>query len=250
MEEKILLAQRPGNKTIYRCGDVVKKSFGEDYSVSDVFNEANNLANVMESGFPVPELLEVTKEGGRWTIVMRYVEGRTLAEIMQEQPERTDELLDRFVDIQLDMHKRSVPRLARLTEKMHRKISHCGLDATTRYELHTRLNSMPEHTKLCHGDYNPSNVVITEGGEAYVLDWGHATQGNASADAARTYLVFTLSGFQDVGEKYLRAFCQKSDTARQYVNKWLAIVAASQLVKQKEEQRELLMTWANVVEYE
>jgi hypothetical protein len=59
-----------------------------------------------------------------------------------------------------------------------------------------------------------------------------------------------LAGMNDHAEMYLKLFCAKSDTARQYVNKWLAIVAASQMVKGKPGERDLLMRWANVVEYE
>lgn len=66
------------------------------------------------------------------------------------------------------------------------------IDATTRYELLARLEGMPKHKKLCHGDYNPSNVLVTEDGSFKVIDWAHATQGNASADAAMTYLLFAL----------------------------------------------------------
>ena len=110
---------------------------------------------------------------------------------------------------------------------------------------------MPNHNKLCHGDFNPTNVVISPDGESWsVLDWAHATQGNASADAARTYLLFWLGGDIETAEKYLDLFCKKTDTAKQYVQKWLPIVAASQSVKGKAEEREFLMHWVNVVEYE
>jgi thiamine kinase-like enzyme len=109
---------------------------------------------------------------------------------------------------------------------------------------------MPKHSKLCHGDFNPSNIVITGADEAYIIDWSHAAQGNASADAAQTYLLFRLAGNAALADKYLALFCKKSDTAKQYVEKWLSIVAASQLMKAKPEEKELLLRWANVVEYE
>lgn len=133
---------------------------------------------------------------------------------------------------------------------MTRKISQTQLDATTRYELQTRLESMPKHNKVCHGDFNPSNVIITSEGKAYILDWSHATQGNASADAARTYLLFWLAGNKETAEEYMKLFCLKSDTAKQYVQQWLPIVAASQSVKGKPEERELLLSWVDVVDYE
>ena len=141
-------------------------------------------------------------------------------------------------------------RRARRFARFRPVIRETQLDATTRYELHTRLAAMPVHRKVCHGDFRPSNIIITPEDEAYVIDWAHVTQGNASADAARTYLLFYLYGEEKSAEQYLNLFCKKSDTARQYVQKWIPIVAASQSGKGKPEEKEFLLRWANVVEYE
>ena len=169
---------------------------------------------------------------------------------MEENPDKLDEYLNLFVDIQLQIHNQKAPLLNKLKDKMNRKISETDLDATTRYELHTRLEGMPKHNKLCHGDFWMSNIIIAEDNTPYILDWSHATQGNASADVARTYLLFWLNGDITGAEKYLDMFCKKSDTAKQYIQKWLPIVAASQSVKGRPEEREFLLNWVNVVDYE
>ena len=109
---------------------------------------------------------------------------------------------------------------------------------------------MPRHTKLCHGDFDPSNIIITDDDKAYILDWSHATQGNASADAARTYLLFWLKGDISGADRYLELFCEMSGTEKGYVQKWMPIVAASQSVKGNETEREFLNSWVNVVDYE
>jgi aminoglycoside phosphotransferase (APT) family kinase protein len=214
MSGRKIIEERP-NKTIYLEDGKVYKVMGSEYPVSDVFNEALNLAAVGETGLKVPKIVGVKQIDGKWAIVWEYVKGTTLLEKMKQEPERFNELLERFVDIQLEMHQYNAPRLPALIEKMRRKIHASGLDATNRYELHTRLDSMPRHTKLCHGDFAPSNIVITDKDEAYIIDWSHATQGNASAGAARTFLLFSLAGQKDTAEKYLNLFCKKSDTARQ-----------------------------------
>lgn len=249
MNLKNVIATRP-TKTVYRDGNMTIKLFNEGYSASDILNEAFNQAVVQETGFAVPALREVTMLDGKWAIVSDFIEGKSLYQLMQENPAELDAYMVRFVDIQLEMHAYKATRLRHHTDKMHSKISTSGLEATARYELHNRLNGLPRHNKLCHGDFTPGNIIITPDDHAYVIDWAHATQGNASGDAARTYLRFKLSGNDKQAEKYLDMFCKKSDTARQYVQKWMAIVAASQLVKGKPEEKELLMTWANVVEYE
>lgn len=238
------------NKTVYRDGELCMKVFDTNYSKADVLNEALNQARVEETGLNIPKIHEVTVIDGKWTIVSDYIKGKTLQQLMDEHPEKKDEYLNLFVDLQLEMHSKSCPLLTKLRDKMNRKISQTDFDATTRYELHSRLDAMPKHNKLCHGDFNPSNIIITDDGTPYILDWSHATQGNASADVARTYLLFWLNGDIEGAKKYLELFCRKSNTARQYVQKWMPIVAASQSVKGNEKEREFLHGWVNVVDYE
>ena len=238
------------NKTIYRDGDRCVKVFSTDYSKADVLNEALNQARVEEVGLHIPKVLEVCTIDGQWSIVSEFIKGKTLSQLMQEEPEKKDEYLALFVDLQLEVQSKSCPMLTKLKDKMNRKICMAELDATTRYDLHTRLEGMPKHSKLCHGDFRPSNIIITEDGTPYILDWSHATQGNASADAARTYLCFWLKGDIDGAEKYLDLFCEKSGTDKRYVQKWMPIVAASQSVKGNAKEREFLLSWANVVDYE
>ena len=238
------------NQTVYRDGELCMKVFDTNYSKADVLNEALNQARVEETGLNIPKIHEVTVIDGKWTIVSDYIKGKTLQQLMDEHPEKKDEYLNLFVDLQLEMHSKSCPLLTKLRDKMNRKISQTDFDATTRYELHSRLDAMPKHNKLCHGDFNPSNIIITDDGTPYIIDWSHATQGNASADVARTYLLFWLNGDIEGAKKYLELFCRKSNTARQYVQKWMPIVAASQSVKGNEKEREFLHGWVNVVDYE
>ncbi len=238
------------NKTIYRDGDKCVKVFNTDYSKADVLNEALNQARIEETGLNIPKIVEVTMVDGKWAIVSDYIKGKTLQQLMDENEEKKDEYIELLVDLQLEVHSKVSPLLNKLKDKMNRKISVSELDATTRYDLHTRLEGMPKHNKVCHGDFNPSNIIITDEGKAYIIDWSHATQGNASADAARTYLLFWLNGDIEGAKKYLDLFCEKSKTQKQYVQKWMPIVAASQSVKGNEKEREFLLSWVNVVDYE
>ena len=244
-----VIAVRTG-KTVYRDADRVIKVFDNGYSKADILNEALNQARIEETGLNIPKVLEVTMIDGKWAIVTEYIEGKTLARLMEENPDKFDEYMELFVDLQLEVHSKKCPLLNKLKDKMNRKITQTDLDATTRYELHTRLEGMPKHDKVCHGDFNPSNIIITGDGTPYIIDWAHATQGNASADVARTYLLFNLEGNKEKADKYLDLFCKKSDTAKQYVQKWLPIVAASQSVKGKPEERDFLLSWVGVVDFE
>lgn len=238
------------NKTVYRDGETTVKVFDTDFSKAAVLTEALNLAKIETTGLKVPKLLEVTTVEGKWAIISEFIPGKSLSQLMKEQPERAEAYLERLVQLQIEVHRAECPMLTNLTDKMHGKLLQANLDATTRYELRTRLGSMERKAKVCHGDFCPSNVIITPQDEAYVIDWSHATQGNPEADVARTYLVFCLQGNPAWAELYLKRMCALGDIARQEVQRWMPIVAASQSVKGKPDEQELLRRWTAVAEYQ
>lgn len=244
-----VIAVRP-NKKIYRLGNYCVKVFDNDFSKADVLNEALNQARVEETDLDIPKIIEVTKINGKWAIITEFIEGPTLAELMAKEPEKEEEYMTRFINIQRRILSTKAPMLNKLVDKMQNKISATTLNATARYELHMRLSAIPRQERICHGDFNPSNVICGTNGTDYVIDWAHVTRGAAEADVARTYLVFWLSGQLERAKKYLDMYCSMTDTAKQQVQKWLPIVAASQSVKGCPEERELLMHWINVVDYE
>ena len=214
-------------KTIYRDGDTVIKRFSSRYPKSDILNEALNQSRVEETGLPIPALRSVSVIDGEWAITMDYVEGKTMAQLMEEHPEKLDEYMEQFIDLQILVQSKRCPLLNK---------------------LHTRLESMPKHNKVCHGDFNPSNIIIDNEGNAHIIDWSHVTQGNGAADAARTYLLFALKD-RALADKYMDMFCKKTDTAKQVIQQWLPIVAASQMVKRIPGEEDFLIKWVDVVDY-
>ena len=105
-------------KTVYKDGDKTIKLFIENYSKADILNEALNQARVEEgTDLSITKLLEVTTINNRWALVSEYVEGTTIAELMEQHPEKTDEYLNWFVDIQLYILSKTVPHLNRIKEK-------------------------------------------------------------------------------------------------------------------------------------
>lgn len=238
-------------KTVYRDGNKTIKIFIENYSKAAILNEALIQSRVEENtDLKMSRLLEVTKIENRWALVTEFIEGTPLDVLMREHPEKEDEYLNLFIDIQLEIMSKKVPTLNRLKDKYRRKLAEADIDDTTRYELLQRLEGTKNHDKLCHGDFNPSNVIINENGEYSIIDWAHATQGNASADVAKTFLLFSLNGQTELAEKYLNLFTEKSGLEKRGIQRWVPIVAAVQLKKGGAENKEFLEKWIDVVDYE
>lgn len=251
-ETKTELVRR-GNKVVYDLGDKIAKVFNETKPVSDVFNEALNLARINECGIRSPKALEVTKlEGDEagWALITTKVPGVTLAEKIEAEPQRFGEYLEHFVDLQIEIHGYTSPLLNRQDDKYARMINSLeAINATTRYNLLERLDGLKKGTAVCHGDFNPSNVIVSEDGTLSVCDWAHATQGAPAADVAMTYLLFSLTS-KEQAEAYLDTYCERADMAKQIVRQWLPVIAASELARKRKVNEEFLMSWVDVFDYQ
>ncbi len=250
-DSRTLIVER-GNKKVYDLGDKIAKVFNGTKPVSDVFNEALNLSRVNETGIASPKVLEVSEVAGEgWGILTEKVPGVTLAEKMAEDPSRFYEYLERFVDLQIDVHRHRSPLLPRQRDKYSRMINGLEeLNATQRYNLLERLDGMERHHRVCHGDFNPTNVIVSEDGSLSICDWAHATQGSPAADAAMTFLLFALTDKQQA-QAYLELYSERADEPIQVVRKWTSIVAASELARKRPDQdKEFLLGWIDVFDYQ
>ncbi len=226
-----------GTVSFYRDGEYIIQMFG-DTPYSQVLSEACSHTFAYEAGLPVPRVVEVFSLASGCGIVYECGEVRPFTELIADG--WSEELLQSFTRLQAAVHTRRAPRLRKLRERMHEKLGESPLHPTRRYELHNELDSLPKHNKLCHGSFLPENILVTEGGELLIVGWSHATQGNASADASYTYLTLLLRFGTDIAESYLSAFCEASDIAREYVERWLPIVAATMLTGRADTEREVL----------
>ena len=239
------------DKVVTKDKDSVLKIFGPSYKVSAILNEAMNEARAAETGLPVAKVIEVLKLRDHWCIRREWVEGKTLADVMTADKKNLMKYLKEFVAIQCEIFSKTSERMGNLADKLDKQISASPLPKETRYDLHMRLQSFARGKALCHGDFNPTNVIITPEGEWRVIDWSHVRLGDPLADVARTYLLFWLAGYVAAAEKYMALACEALKTKVADVQKWLPIVAAAESAKeQSKKNSELLLHWASVVDYE
>lgn len=239
------------NKIVWDCGDSVVKAFNEKKPASDVVNEALNLTRVNEAGIATPKLLEVSPlDNGCWALKTERFEALTLAELMSVHPEKTEQYLSDFVTLQLDIQSHTAPLLPRQKDKFARMINSLTmLNATTRYDLHMLLDGMQRRRRICHGDFNPTNVLVLDDGSFVILDWAHATQGTPAADVAMTYMLFSFDD-EKLAKSYLDLYCERADFPKQVVYRWFPIVAAAELARDHHEHEEALLSWIDVADWQ
>ena len=238
-----IVVRRP-NKTIYRDGDKSIKVFDKNYPKTNILNEALNQARVEDTPLNTPRLLEVLKLDGRWAIVSEYISGKTLADLMRDNHDKYDEYLRIFVELQLLVQTQRVDDLPSMKEKIRRRIPRSDIPEERRAELAKRLEEMPFANTICHGDFYPTNIVIAAYGTPYIIDWSHVTQGDTSADVARTFLLFITHGEEDHGMQYLELYCKLSGADVNYIKRMIPLIAAAHSVKALPEEKETLRKWA------
>ena len=227
--------------------DVAYKLFHKSYSPYQVYREAMLQTMAAEAGINVPKIHGVMEIDDRLAILSDFIDGNTVAELMEENPAKRDMYLGILADTQLDLLSRTANDVRKLSYCIEQEINALTqIDEVKRYELITLLASMPDHDKLCHGNFGPENVIIDGMDKVFILDWTAAARGNAGADMAKSYLKLTLTS-TEAAEKYIRLLCEKTGYDRQYIYEWLPLIAASCLNEKglSEKQREVLMTWIN-----
>ena len=249
-DSKTVIVER-GNKVVYDLGDKIAKVFNGSKPAADVFNEGLNLARINECGIASPRVLEVGQAGDGWALLTERVPGTTLRQKVNEEPHRFGEFLEMFVDLQIDIHAHTCSLLNRQRDKYARMINGVHtINATTRYNLLERLEGMTKEDRVCHGDFNLSNVILGDDGSLSVCDWAHATQGAPAADVAMSYLQLAIKD-KAQADAYLELYCERADMPMQLPRQWMSIVAASELARGREtDDVEFLMSWIDVFDYQ
>lgn len=244
------------NKTIYLSDDekfLIKVFDHTLVPKSDVLQEAVIQSRVEElNTILIPSVEEVYKEGSSWAIASTFIKGKTLETLLEEDPSKTKEYIERFVQLQIKMHKTQAFKLQSINALLDERIDMDKnyISASSRYELHVRLSTLGKDDKLVHFDFVPSNIVVTDDDKWYVLDWAHARKGRVEADVALTYLNFVLENKKDLAELYLKIYVKKADIAKQDVLAYLPLIATYKLSRGglNQEQIDYLVNLTNVAD--
>lgn len=232
------------SKTVYRDGDDCIKVFDADHAKADIFGEALNQARMEAAGLNVPPVIRIDKFYGKWAIVTRYIKGKTLSRLMEEKPERRAEYIGALANLQADMHSRRGAGLSHMKDEIIERIARADIDEGARAALLQKAASL-KNTGVCHGDFEPSNVLAGDDGALYILDWARATQGEPRVDAAWTYLLFKM---EDVAaaDEYLGRFCQESGLRPEEIMEWIPVAAAANSANANSRVREFLLSHADM----
>lgn len=213
---------------IYLMKNKIVKVFNDHLPDTESAFEANKQKFAYSCGLPVPQILDVTKIDGKQAIIMEYIKGRTIGDILSENKEQAEYYMGISVDVQQKIHKIPVATLESMSDKLKRQItSAVNLDKKYKTALINKLDSMSYEKRLCHGDFHIYNLIMADN-KVTIIDWVDSSAGDIRADVYRTYLLYSQFSIE-LAEMYLRLYCEKSGLLKEEIFQWAPIIAGARL---------------------
>lgn len=213
---------------IFLYNNKIIKLFNDDLPDTESVYEANKQSFAYSCGLSVPNVLDVTKINGKQAIIMEYVEGKTLGELLSENKEKLVYYMNLFVDSQRNIHQVKADPLEPMSEKLHRQIQSAHiLDQRYKTHLLKKLDAMTFEKRLCHGDFHPFNLILSVN-DITIIDWVDSSAGDVRADVYRTYLLFSQFSMK-LANMYLLLYCEKTGMSKDEIFQWASIIAGARL---------------------
>lgn len=255
-QQSSALLARGRTAEIYAWGNGrVLKLFFDWCPESWARQEARVTRAVHAAGLPVPAVEDMIEVDGRTGIVFERVAGRSMVQELLARPWQLYRIASTLAELHAAMHKCEVPGLPSFSAALERRVRGLdGLPDATKETVLRLLDRLPEGNAVCHGDFHPDNVLLTERGPV-ILDWMTATEGNPLGDVARTSLILQMGG-PPPGQRggwllrqaslladriYLRRYFALRPGSREQLARWLIPVAAGRLVEKIPGEREKLL---------
>ncbi|MFU1885638.1 aminoglycoside phosphotransferase family protein [Bacillus wiedmannii] len=213
---------------IYLYDTKVVKLFNEYLPDTESMNEAKKQKYAYSCGLSVPNVFEVTRIKNRQAIIMEYVKGNSMGDLLLNNLNEAEHYINICVNEQKKIHaiRVNTDEIESMRERLERQIKSIHkLDEKQKGSILNKLHSIKFEPRLCHGDFHPFNLILNEK-NVNIIDWVDACSGDIRADVFRTYLLYAQS-YIELAEMYLRIYCSTTDLTRDEIFQWAPIMIAA-----------------------
>ncbi|QHT60805.1 phosphotransferase [Paenibacillus lycopersici] len=244
---------------VYAYGDArVLKLFREGIPSALAEDEYRICECVHEAGIATPEAVARIEIEGRQGIVFQRIAGRSMLQAIMHGALSADEAGAQMAALHAGVHRLDAPAIPSQRGILAGRIREAPLlTEQEKRAIAERMARLPEDAKLCHGDFHPDNVLVSDS-RAWIIDWMTGTSGHPAADAARTMLLLRFGSMppetpadvvalinrmrQRLLDAYTGHYLRQSGLNRADIEEWFVPLAAARLVEwlPDEEKRELV----------
>jgi hypothetical protein len=242
----IIARGRTAEVMAWQDQQVLKLFYGE-VPADLIEREVQAARLVSATDVPTPKLLGEVRHDGRRGLIYEQVEGESLLTLLGTQPWSCLRYARQFAELQAVIHHQSGGGLPSLKVSLENTIR--GIEGLSPSLLTAALESLallPAGETLCHFDYHPDQVMMTDIG-LVVLDWMTARVGQPAADVARTMVLIRFGPVLDASwlmkrfvdllrgiffRTYLRRYLELNPAVTvAAIDAWLPLVALARLAE-------------------
>lgn len=214
---------------IYLYENKIVKVFNDFLPDTESSYEANKQKFAHSCGLSVPKIFDVTTIDGKQAIIMEFVKGKTIGDILSENMEQAEYYMNISIDIQQKIHMIVADSLEPMSLKLSRQIESAQqLDKRHKSALLQKMDTITYKKRLCHGDFHMFNLILSDNNQVTIIDWVDSSAGDLRADVYRTYLLYEQYSIE-LADMYLRLYCQKSGLSKDDIFQWAPIIAGARL---------------------
>ena len=176
---------------------------------------------------------------GREGIVFERVDGPTMTQYVDGDPERAFRCGEQMAAFHAAMHGRAVSGIVDVKDVLAWGINRAiDLEDDSRERVLDMVADLPDGSALVHGDFHPHNIIMAGTDEHPVaIDWAAGARGSPQADYARSWLLSRL-WLQSMPDKvywntfwqvYLQYYQGANPGDADEIAKWKVAVTAASL---------------------
>ncbi|AJG92711.1 aminoglycoside phosphotransferase [Bacillus anthracis] len=215
---------------IYLYDNKIMKLFKDYLPNTESMNEAKKQKYAYSCGLSVPNVFKVTKIQNRQAIIMEYVKGDSIGDLLLNNLNEAEYYINICVNEQKKIHSIRVntDEIESMRERLERQIKSVHkLDEKQKENILNKLHSIKFEPRLCHGDFHPFNLILSNK-SVNIIDWVDASSGDIRADVFRTYLLYSQSSVE-LAEMYLHIYCRNTGLWRDEIFQWAPIIIAARI---------------------
>ncbi|KAA0783332.1 MULTISPECIES: aminoglycoside phosphotransferase family protein [Bacillus cereus group] len=227
---------------IYLCDNKVVKLFEQYLPNTESLYEAQKQKYAYSRDLHVPKVFEVSEIQGRQAIIMEYVEGESVGELLLNNLNKAEHYINICVNEQKKIHaiRVNTDEIESMRERLERQIKSVHkLDEKQKESILNKLHSIKFEPRLCHGDFHPFNLILNNK-NVNIIDWVDASSGDIRADVFRTYLLYAQSNIE-LAEMYLQIYCSNTDLTRDEIFQWAPIIITARFAEKVPPQNEVYL---------
>ncbi|MDA2311508.1 MULTISPECIES: aminoglycoside phosphotransferase family protein [Bacillus cereus group] len=234
------LVAKGNTAAIHLYDNKIVKLFKDYLPDTESMNEAKKQKYAYSCGLPVPNVFEVTKIQNRQAIIMEYVKGDSIGDLLLNNLNEAERYINICVNEQKKIHSicMNTDEIESMRVRLERQIKSVHkLDEKQKGNILNKLHSIKFEPRLCHGDFHPFNLILSKK-NVNIIDWVDASSGDIRADVFRTYLLYAQSHI-DLAEMYLQIYCNNTDLTRGEIFQWAPIISAARFSEKVSSQNEV-----------